>query len=146
MSNLYSKIAQMKRNSEPANMSYSQTHWINGEKCKANARPSESEKFAKFKFSRPQLTTRCLCRRHTTTRCSTSARVCSSPSPRASPARHSHRLAHKAPIRSVYSRPQDFLSTTSALTRRTTTPRRIPTGRRLNPRSGSETLPCSTMN
>lgn len=33
MSNLYSKIAQMKRNSEPANMSFSQTHWINGEKC-----------------------------------------------------------------------------------------------------------------
>lgn len=32
MSNLYSKIAQMKRNSEPANMSFSQTHWINGEK------------------------------------------------------------------------------------------------------------------
>ena len=33
MSNLYSKISQMKRNSEPANMSFSQTHWINGEKC-----------------------------------------------------------------------------------------------------------------
>lgn len=33
MSNLYSKIAQMKRNSEPANMPFSQTHWINGEKC-----------------------------------------------------------------------------------------------------------------
>lgn len=32
MSNLYSKIAQMKRNSEPATMSFSQTHWINGEK------------------------------------------------------------------------------------------------------------------
>jgi hypothetical protein len=30
MSNLYSKISQMKRNSEPANMSYSQTHWISG--------------------------------------------------------------------------------------------------------------------
>lgn len=31
MSNIYSKIAQMKRNSEPANMSYSQTpHWISG--------------------------------------------------------------------------------------------------------------------
>jgi hypothetical protein len=35
MSNLYSKIAQMKRNSEPANMSFSQTHWINGEKRRA---------------------------------------------------------------------------------------------------------------
>lgn len=31
MSNIYSKIAQMKRNSEPANMSYSQTpQWISG--------------------------------------------------------------------------------------------------------------------
>lgn len=30
MSNFYSKITQMKRNSEPANMSYSQTHWISG--------------------------------------------------------------------------------------------------------------------
>lgn len=36
MSNFYSKIAQMKRNSEPANMSYSQTQWINGEKSELN--------------------------------------------------------------------------------------------------------------
>lgn len=38
MSNLYSKFAQMKRNSEPgtpAYMSFSQTPWINGEKSKA---------------------------------------------------------------------------------------------------------------
>lgn len=34
MSNLYSKIAQIKRNSEPANMSYSQTQWINGKKLR----------------------------------------------------------------------------------------------------------------
>lgn len=37
MSHLYSKFAQMKRNSEPgtpAYMSFSQTPWINGEKSK----------------------------------------------------------------------------------------------------------------
>lgn len=36
MSNLYSKFAQMKRNSEPNYMSFSQTPWINGEKSNEN--------------------------------------------------------------------------------------------------------------
>ena len=43
MSNLYSKIAQIKRNQEPINMPFSQTHWINGKQTYKI--PSKQNKF-----------------------------------------------------------------------------------------------------
>lgn len=56
MSNLYSKFAQMKRNSEPgtpAYMSFSQTPWINGEKSKGKKLlSSNEERKIFFVFSR----------------------------------------------------------------------------------------------
>lgn len=52
MSNLYSKFAQMKRNSEPSYMSFSQTPWINGEKSNGKARNFE---FSSSQFLRWEL-------------------------------------------------------------------------------------------